>query len=85
MQWLYHVWGNRNLNRLSVLADKFHIDDVLLVRLTPRHGDHDADAQIAYIRRRTGLRDGDLDPAPRNVQEVVHGFCVVAQNCVDLH
>ena len=43
MKGLHCFWRNRNLNRLSVLADKFHIDDMLLVRLVPRHRDHDAD------------------------------------------
>jgi hypothetical protein len=86
MQRLRHVGRNRNLNGLSVLADKFHVDDVLLVRLVPRHSDHDADAQVAHVGRwRPGLCEGDLDSTTRDVQKVVHGFCVVAQDCIDLH
>jgi len=86
MQRLHHVWHDRDLNRLSIFADEFYFHRVLLVRLAPRHSDHDADAQVYQVRRRSpGRHIADLDTAGCDVQQVVHCLRVVAEDCIDLH
>ena len=86
MQRLCRVWASLHMDWLAVFTNEFDFDHMLLIRLTPWDSDHDPYAQIDNVWRTSARsHEGGVDPTSRQIQEVVHGFSVVAEDSVDLH
>jgi hypothetical protein len=71
---------------VPVLVDEFDLNIMLLIGLLPGNCDHDPDPDVDHIRRiRTWLNEPSIDAASGYVQQVVHGFGMVAQDGVYIH